>query len=169
MSRQEYYAYLQGIMDELFKYWPGGSTDLRAIIFKLTASPYHFWQEPSYQDYLEHIKGTSQDRAVFSPEEERITRDIHAESAQSSPKASVEPPPADASNLANKAQEIREKARTSIKEYMRTRESTMSSEALTALRNLANDWGKGMTVYKALDLIPDKELCLWNEKHEVFM
>ena len=227
MTYQAYFDYVKGIWDEIEDYFFKASSETKRIIFRLTASPYHFW--------LQNIAAQP-----FSPEQERITREIHTESAQSSPKASsvgngieesgsestkstraskssVSPDTEDAkessghhthdargypvkvsassesedssnlsdaehapldeqallrldkANLADKAQEIREKARTSIKEYMTTHSSNMSSEASIELWRLASDWGKGMTVYKALDLIPDKELCLWNDKHEVFM
>ena len=182
MSYQAYFDYLGELMDEIWEAWPRGSTDLRAIIFKLTASPYHFW--------LENQAALRQ----FSPEEERITRDIHADSPPES-SARKEPPAADkaaisgpdlsmrkaradevslsaedSSNLTNKAQEIRGKARTAIREYKTTGVAQWSPKALSALWALKDDWAKGVpSLYKALDDIDDKELCLWNEKHGVFM
>jgi len=154
MTHEKYWDYLDDIGREIEARYPLISPEGRYMLLKLTASPYHYWL--NNQEIADDISSPK-----ASAEKGRV-EDISPETSSTGPSN------ADASNLANKAQEIREKARTSIKAYMKTHEKQWSSEASTSLWALAADWGKGMTVYKALDLIPDRELCLWNDKHEVF-
>lgn len=159
MSHQAYFDYLGELQDEIWEAWPQGSTDLRAIIFKLTASPYHFW--------LENQAALAQ---ISSPKASAEKGDVLTPNVRGPPASCTSPSKADVSNLANKAQEIREKARTAIKTYSETGEKQWSHAALADLWALKADWAKGAgSLYKALDDIPDDLLCLWNDKHEVFM
>ncbi len=194
MNYEKYWDYLDEMYDELRLRYPRSHSDYIFLYFKLTASPYHYWLEnravmgsvPTSPGTEAGSPSTETDFAEYRkregvPCQEQLEHEANlhkkategkgtgAEDIVSSSMTVTTNSTRSPSNLADKAQEIRQKARVSIREYMKTREKQWSSEATTGLLNLANDWGKGMTTYKALDLIPDKELCLWNDKHGVFL
>lgn len=178
MTYQKYFAYLEAVWEEIEDYFNTASSETKRIIFKFTASPYYHWKNDEQERKAHGLappktSSVEKEPPVADKAVEARANEVSSTTEDVSNLAMVDAAAhlsvaAAHSNLADKAQEIREKARTAIKEYSKTGEKQWSSKALAALWALRDDWGKDMTVFMALDQIPDRELCLWNDKHGVF-
>lgn len=176
MNHQAYFKYLRKLMSDIWIEWPGGSTDLRGIIFKLTASPYHFWLENQAvirpretcaelfpADIAQSSPKASAEKGdelmpnVRGPSASSLTSPSNADAKESSVEngtklksdnlRSVPSSAEDSSNLANKAQEIRSFIRANINDK---EYKHMTKSALHALEMLLRE-GKWAMVSEASD------------------